>query len=186
MYLQLADNGQPAYLGAGHMSQGADLLEYMVAIPNSDGGISWVREDMLDDVPDEILYQILESQPHMAGIRDWFGRMKERRQERKTERQNRRIQNKAAKFDERQRRRDIKGGGIIERIGQAAQGVIGQTQWAKDAPMAPPARGAEDFFPQITGSANIGVAQWWQNPAVLIGGAVVVLGGIYLLTKKKR
>ena len=172
MYLQLADS--PAYLGQAS----PDLLEYMVAIPNQDGGMSWVREDMLDDVPDEVLYQILQSQPHMAGIKDWFGRMRERRQQRKTERRDFKT-TKLQMRQERQAQRQQAFGGIIGKVTDAIGG--------RQAPMEPAygTRGVTDLFPQITGGANIGVSQWWQNPAVLIGGAVVVLGGIYLLTKKK-
>ena len=47
-------------------------------------------------------------------------------------------------------------------------------------------RGAEDLFPQITGSASIGVSQWWQNPAVLIGGTVVAGLGIWALIRATK
>jgi len=175
MYLELAD--EPAYLGT------ANALEYMVQVPNGQGGFMWVREDLLDDISDAELYELLQMQPHLSGIfgkfKSMVGRRKERKQTEKFAKKDKRFERRE---DKRQTRTDRKGGSFLDRLTGSVQQVVGSLP-GKQAPAE--TRDASDFFPQITGSANVGVAQWWQNPMVIGAGALVVVGGIYLATKKK-
>ena len=182
-HLQLADNGLTPR-DASYMPPAA-LLEYMVQIPREDGGFVWVREDQLDDLPLEALYQVLQQQPHLSGLKEMFARMKARRSERKDQKA---IEKQAGKEDrfawresKRTERSGRKGGSFVERITGAAGDIVGRIQGQ------PQGRGAEDFFPQITGQASVGVAQWWQNPIILGVGALAVIGGtIYLVSKNKK
>ena len=191
MYLELADHGEPhngpAYLGAN--TPPSELLEYMLQIPTDNGGSIWVREDQLDGLTDEELYMILEQQPHLSGIRDMFGRMKERRAGRKAERQAGRIEGKEQRFAFREQKRGTragrKGGSLIERLTTGVTKVVGGMQPSPPQYMEPGS--AADYFPQVTGGASIGVAKWWQNPAVLGLGGLIVIGGIvYFVTKDKK
>lgn len=169
MYLQLADQGTPAYLG-----EPVNPLEYMVQIPAQNGGFVWVREDLLDDLSDQELYEILQAQPHLNGMLGLFQKMKARKDERKSERGIKREAGKTSRFDrregKRQTRMDRKGGGFMERLTGSVKQVVG----------ALPGQGQEyderSMFPQITGGAEIGVAKWWQNPLVI--GGIVVGGGL--------
>jgi len=169
-YLQLADNGNQLL---PH-----EILEYMLQIPDESGQMVWVREDQLDHLPDEVLYQILQQQPHLSGIRDMFQRMRGRRQDRKQER-----------FEGRQARQETratrKGGTFMERLTGGIGQVVGQFKGG-DQQLPGGTRGAEDWFPQITGGASFGVAKWWQNPLVIGGMALAFIGGIWILTKKKK
>lgn len=171
MYLELAD-GLPPHT----MSQpNADLLEHMIAIPTDTGELVWVREDQLDDVPDEVLYQILQQQPHMAGIKDWFARIRKRRQERRAKRHQRKME-KMKLRTQRQKQRQGMFSNIAGKIGSIFGG-------GQDGGQPPQQR---DIFPQVTGGASIGVSQWWQNPLV-IGGLVLTAGTIiYFATRDKK
>ncbi len=162
-YLQLADNGDDV------LPQ--EILEYMLQIPREGGGTVWVREDQLDHLPDETLYMIMQQQPHMSGIRDWFARSKERKAERFARREGKRTT-----------RSERKGGTWLERITGATQGIIGSI---KGEPGYDEQRG--QFLPQVTGGLNIGVAKWWQNPAVIgLGLVIVVVGGIAYVKAQKK
>lgn len=159
MYLELADNGvtMPPYLGEKPLPQ--DMYEHMLQVPDGKGGFVWVREDLLDDLPDHVIYQLMQMQPHMSGIRDWFQRMRERRQERVASRREYRTQ------------RATQRQGFLTNL---VSGITGGDQ-----------QQTRDMFPQITGGANIGVSQWWQNPMVI--GGIIIGGGllVYLATRKK-
>lgn len=163
MYLELADG--PEYLGQPQ----ADLLEHMIAVPTQSGELVWVREDQLDDVPDQLLYQILQNQPHMAGIRDWFQRLRERRQERRAQKREFKLQKQAGRTEQ------------IKTITGAVTGAI--TGRGQD-PSGGQGGQKSGLFPQVTGQASVGVSQWWQNPMVIGGLALGAIGVTYLLTKK--
>lgn len=167
MYLQLADNKQPAYLGQGEQPLPQELYEYMLAVPTEDGGIVWMREDQLDHLPDEAIYNLMQSQPHMSGVKDWFARSRQRKEARRTGRQTAR--------GERQAGRQQFISGLVGKVGDIFGGPEGQD----------PSRGVQDWFPQVTGGASIGVAKWWQNPMVIGAAVLGTLGIIYVVTKKK-
>lgn len=166
MYLALADNS-PAYLGAN--TPPAKLLEYMVQVPTEDGGVIWVREDMLDELSDQELYMLLQQQPHLSGIKDMFGRMRARKQDRKAERGIKRTERKAG------RRKFFSG--IVDKVGGIIGGVTGRDEMQT--------RG--DFFPQITGGASVGVAKPWQNPLVIgLGLTLIVVAGVVMAKRSKK
>lgn len=171
-HLQLADNGN-------RQPSNNDILEYMLQIPNDQGGYTWVREDQLDDVTDEAFDMVLRMQPHLSD-----GHLAKGGRER---RRARRAARKREKFEARQSkqefRRERKGGTFLERITGAAGEIVGRF---KGEPGGYPDQTKGGMFPQVTGGLNIGVAKWWQNPLVI--GGLVIGGGlvIYAITKKKK
>lgn len=183
MYLELADEPNYQYL------QDENVLEYMVQVPDGKGGFIWVREDLLDNLTDKELYEILQMQPHLNGIRDMFQKMRARRQERKATR-------KQTKFDWREQKRAVraerKGGGILDRLTKSVGSVVSKLPGGQsnDVAMQPMSPGADQkmgsVLPQFTGDLNVGVAKWYQNPLVI--GALVVGTGItaYALTHRKK
>jgi len=172
MELELADNGEQFAL-----ADVSTMLDYMVQIPTEDGDTIWVREDQLDDLTDEELYMLLQQQPHMSGLRDRFAKMRARREARKEKRFSRRE-------GKRMTRQERKGGTFLERIGRATEGVVGRFKGDPGGEFVPGDRGM--MFPQITGGASIGVAKWWQNPMVIGIGALIIIGGVIVLSKKKK
>lgn len=177
-YLQLADNGQEV------LPQ--EVLEFMLQIPNEWGGMSWVREDQLDHLPDEVLYQIMQQQPHMSGIRDWFGRMKQRKMDRREQKAIDKQSGKESRFAWREKKRGIragrKGGTFIDRLTSGVSGIMERIPGGGG--------GYEDEtrggLPQFTGGLNVGVAKWWQNPMTLGVIAVVVIGGTIVISKAMK
>jgi len=195
-YMQLADG--PAYLGDLYPD---DVMEYMIAVPNQFGEMIWVREDQLDHLPDSVLYEIMQSQPNMSGMKDWFARRRERKDQRKSEKGAQRSSRKRRKEERHQGRQQSRASRIEIRgrrepggFGRAFEGAAGMFQGAfggggEEDYYAGGERGIFDGngpFPQITGGASIGVAKWWQNPLVI--GGIVIGGGIlaYALTRKKK
>lgn len=212
MYLQLADNHQPAYLGQQDLYPD-DIMEYMIAIPDQYGNPVWVREDQLDHLPDSVLYALMQQQPGMSGIKDWFARRKERKEERRADKEQDRQwkrDRKAARQDEwanRKRRREERHQGRqssrasrIERrmskdpdsgartaeniFGGIANTVGGIFGGRGGGGDDMPMRGAEDYFPQFTGGASFGVSKWWQNPWIIGLGALAVVGTTIVLVRQ--
>lgn len=162
MHLQLADNGRTA-----NAMTPEKIYQHMLAIPREDGGFMWVREDQLDHLPDDVALAIMQQQPHMSGIRDWWQRRKERKAE-----------EKQAKWDYKLQKQQARGE-ILSNVAGKIGGIIGggepETQ-----------RGAADFFPQVTGGLNVGVSKWWQNPMVIGGLALALVAGVWVVTKTMK
>lgn len=173
-HLQLADNRNR------RAPSSQDILEYMLHIPNDQGGMSWVREDQLDELDDYAFEQVLNNQPHLSeGHLAKGGRAR---------RMARRKERRALSFTEREGRRgarmERKGGTFLDRFGQVVGGVVEKFKGEEGAYYPDQTKGS--FLPQITGGLNIGVAKWWQNPLV-IGGAVIGTGLIiWGVTKMKK
>jgi len=163
MYLQLADNGRPV-----------NILDHMLQVQDENGQVIWVREDMLDDLPDSDLWDIIQSQPHMSGIKDVFANMKAR----KDTRVNAKAAIKNAKAGA------IASGTYVSPLDKVI-GAVGNV-FTGGTPAMPETRGDGSMLPYITGGASVGVNKWYQNPLTIGGIAILGLGTIYLLTRNSN
>jgi hypothetical protein len=188
MHLQLAD---------GKEGISFEMREHYIGVPCSDGW-AYLREDLLDGLTDAELLNLLEMQPNLGGIGDWFNKLRERRQQRKAE-------------------KIASGTDLISRLGGIFGGLFGggrgQSQgmtttdceliYNTDAEVAACVAQASAgnmssgdlayLLSQISGgvrggqgrglSWNFGASQWWQNPATLIAITAGGLGLVYIGSK---
>jgi len=191
--LQLADNGTPT------------KMENYIFVPSGFMGATedrYIREDVLDELPDEDYYTIMDSletvQPEMLGDR---AERRARRQARREARQTRRAEKRAnrqrrkdyrmtrgeRRQEARERRMNIRQAGRTERAfgrqktyGGAISGLV---QKAGAGIMQPQ---EQRGFP-IGGEFNFGTSTWEQfKYPILIGGALLIGGIAYILTTAKK
>lgn len=166
MYLQLADG-----------TKTPNILDYMLQVEDQNGNTIWVREDVLDNLTDEELYDIIASQPHLNqmsgifdGVRNVFANMKER----KDARLDAKNAVKYAKADA------ITSGTYVsplDKITGTIGGILAPNQ--QQQPMQ-----TRDFqFPMVTG--EVGVNKWYQNPLTLGAITLGALGLMYFATRSR-
>lgn len=193
MYLQLADNDPYSHL--------AEIgRELYIFVPQGYKGAQqdmYIREDALDGLDDYQFQQIMfELEPYQNQGMSSKSSRAERRGARKDKKELK--ANKAAKKgggarrDAKQLRvetrqkskvdRQAKGGGFLDKIGGIATGIFG----AKDSSRALDVSvdgGAVSV--DVTDDDEPTFFQKYQTP-LMIGGAVLIVGGIYLATRPKK
>tara|TARA_R100000655_G_scaffold109244_1_gene163227 strand:+ start:769 stop:1353 length:585 start_codon:yes stop_codon:yes gene_type:complete len=191
--LQLAENGTPA------------KMENYIFVPAGFMGATedrYVREDVLDELPDEQYYEIVEAL-EMVTPNEMLGdraSRQARRQARREARQTRRAERRAnrqrrkdyrmtkgeRRREARERRLNIRQAGRTERAfgRQKAYGgaISGLVQKAGAGLMQPQVD--QRGFP-IGGELNFGTSTWEQYKWPIIIGGTVLMGGIaYILTRR--
>jgi LPXTG-motif cell wall-anchored protein len=183
-YLQLADNSST-------INRTALIDDNYVFIPTPEGG-KYVREDYFDQFDDVTFIQIMEAlEPYQnvgtAGIfKKWKERRAEKRDERKArraakqERKNLRVQSKADA-----RRQRSQGGGFFGKALDTVKGIFGGQDEIIDAGVNfQTGQQPDAFF-----NARTRPESWIPgipNAVTIIGGVVLIGGGIYLATRKKK
>lgn len=145
------------------------IEDLYIMLPNG----SYVREDYFDNLTDVEYAQLMNLlEPTTMSENEYLSG--------RAEREARREARRAAKLEK------IKAGGglanLAKNVAKGAAAIFGGASPSFDdsaAAGAPDTRGL-DF--------NVGVTtrKWYQNPAVIIGGAAVLGIGIYLATRKKK
>ena len=178
--LQLADRAP---------KMGEDL-SYFMRIPDGRGGTMLVREDAFDDLPVEaraVIYDQYGEDPNMGFL--WFGKKaKARREERRTGRQERKIEKIGARG---QARATARGGGesVWQKFGGAAGSVVGALIPGGGGPEQPgpfEPGGAYQMDPYTVAPEK----KWFQTTGGMIGlglGGLLLVGGtVYLIKKGKK
>ena len=197
MYLELAENDYLQESGGGYSPY--------IFIPQAMGGAGgYIREDMLDDLPDAQWQAVMEElEPYQQGM-GLFGFGK-KAQERRTQRQTARQTRKQTKVE--QGRGGILGGitggiknilggvggvvkesaGVVKNISPEAQaGIVGAIA---------PTKGAGGLIGGLTGGGAAPAAQPpapqprkgidFKNPLVIGGGLLLIGGLVFLIARKK-
>lgn len=168
MYLQLADGSIT--------TPPANFQEFYIWVPASDGsGGVWLREDQLDHLSDAELYMILQQQPTMSGIKDWFNRIRAR----KDARNEAKVNKINAKADRISRGEPSGFERVIGKVTDAASNIFGGG--AQTTTMQPqPGMQQRLQLPVVTGGANVGVNQF-ADPKNLLIIAGLGIGAIVLV-----
>lgn len=174
-YLELAENGGFNRYMAENSPE--DLYIFVPDTPSGESG-KWVREDYFDNLDpvtwERVMEELADYQPEQlsglfSGMRERIAERRERRTERRDTRQ-----------DRRQTRAE--GGGIFGGIGKAIGGLFGGGQ--DQAPVQQYDQGGRGLQVDFNTEPE---TFWDKNKMWIIpAGGVVVIGGIYLLTKKKK
>ncbi len=189
--LQLADNGTPA------------KMENYIYVPAGFMGSTenrYIREDVLDELPDDQYYEIMSSIEEMEPMLGDRESRRARRQARREARQTRRAERRAnrqrrkdyrmtkgeRRREARERRLNIRQAGRTERAfgrqkayGGAISGVLN-----KAGSMLPQEQMDQRGFP-VGGSVSFGTGVWDQYKwPIIIGGTILIGGVAYILTKK--
>lgn len=178
MYLELSDNGRP--YPARPMRRGKrppkELMEFFMWVPGDEEmgqEGAWVREDLLDDLPED-QFRLLESlQPEpLNGFFDFI--TTEAGRERRAERRARRARRQEARTKE------------LERTGKTGieRAIGGITSIFKPKDAGAPAGATQRDLPVVTGGLDVNKP---FDPTYWIIGGVVIVGGIiaYSALKKK-
>ncbi len=181
-YLQLADNGSHDY---SSLAEPVNVSEHYIFIPNDESGMGgqYVREDYFDNltgaeyeaVMDQLEpYQDVGVSGLFSGMRD---RMRARRDARKDKRAGR-VARRDLKATSKAERRTRPRGKALEGIMATVGDIFGKTQ--VDAGLDfQTGKGPEAYFQADT-------KPFYTKPVFIIGASAVVLGGIYLATRKKK
>ncbi len=205
-YLQLAEGnaGHVKMTHAAHLAQN-NPQELYIFVPDDDSGETgtYVREDFFDvysdDQYDAIMDLLLPYQEDGLGLR-LFGIGKrspgqQARYDRRQERKQLKLDKKRAKVElkQAQARGEVPTG--FEAIGGAISGIFGGGAEPEMFPAAPVQGGMPTATPRggrvPRGQRGVSVEingerKWYENPAVIVGGLVVLGTGVYLLTRKKK
>lgn len=171
-YLQLADKSSDAF----YNSLAENPKEFYVFVPDSPSGESgqWIREDYFDNL-DPISWSrtmdvLAPYQPEMMS-----GAGKDRRQQKKELRMERKVA----------RTENVKSGNTFgSKLISGVQNVVGAITGG-GAGAEPQTRDLTLPAYDIQVGSETPTKKWYENPLVIGGGAILLLGGIYLLTKKK-
>lgn len=186
MYLELAEGHQPDYL------QQPNPIDYYIAVPNEEGGFSYIREDKFDDLPDWAFDEILEAQPYMSegdylsSKADRKARRAARKQKkltkksdskRKKELKMMRKESRGVEREARQVRRQEKHVRKGERDGTGWQDIMGTAKdifgkGQQEEYYEPADRGFE-----VTAGYSDPTTGILKSP-VVIGGVLLLVGGI--------
>lgn len=168
-YLQLADNPY------SHLA-GGDARELYVFVPAGFEGAQqdmYIREDKFDSLPDNE-YQILMSKLAPYQPSGLSGKGKDRRAKKQADKDARRKQRMDAK-QKRVETRSSAFSSILNKAGDVVGGILGKQPVNVDA-----STGGLD----VSYSTEPSFWEKYKTP-VLIGGALVVGGVIYMSTRKK-
>jgi len=192
-YLQLAENDPYQHLAEVPSS----AMRFYVFIPEGYRGASkdmYVREDVLDDLPEETYTQIMsELQPYqntgLSAPADRASRKAARdtrkagREDRKNKRAAAGETRQAARTERQRLRSEAKGknagafAGILDKVTGAATSIFGSGSVDVQA-------GGGDFSVDYSAPQEESFFSKYKLP-ILIGGAAVIGGVIYLTTRKK-
>jgi hypothetical protein len=175
-YLQLADKSTDAF----YQSLAENPKEFYVFVPDSPNAEtgSWVREDYFDHLPpaqwNAVMNALEPYQPEMmSAIFDGSG--KARREQKKSLRMERKVA----------RTENVKTGNTFgSKLIGGIQNVVGAIT-GNTAGTDAQTRGLELPTYDIQVGSETPTKKWYENPLVIGGGAILLLGGIYLATKKK-
>ena len=164
MYLQLAENNQtekPQYIY---------IPQFLTVTPETPNGLPSgvnVREDYFDSLNNAEYNELMTIlAPYQKGLSEvnLLSSRAERRAKREA-RKEKRQQNK----DERRKNRQEAFAKIVDTVGNVAGKIFGGT------PPEAPGTEVPAELPK----------PWYQNPAVIVGGVVIIGGLVYLGMKKK-
>lgn len=170
-YLQLADKSTDAF----YQSLAENPKEFYVFVPDSPSGESgsWVREDFFDNLPRPQWNAVMNAlEPYQPELMSAGGEGKARRQAKRADRLERREA----------RTENVKTGNTFgSKLISGVQNVVGAITGNQ------PAQTRDLQLPNydISVGSDQPTKKWYENPLVIGGGALLVLGGIYLATKKK-
>lgn len=174
-YLQLADNSFTS-LAERIIENG----EQYVFIPQGFKGAAkdlYIREDLFDSLPDSTYNALMNSLEMYQNTGLSAGKSKDRRDARRQKRKDK----KAAKVTERDVRKNKRAerfGGILDKVGGIVGGIVG----------------GQKSLDVSTGNGGLDISyddskeSWLSRNKipVAIGGLLLVSGGIYLATRKKK
>lgn len=190
-----------------------DAVDMSVPVQLSNGSIVYVHPlaamtpdqvpmqgvDPMDTDEDIAVYRaayMLGDEDAMNGIRDWKMRRQERRQERQERKQSRKAEKESRRATRKDRRE--KGTRFIDKFGtgllNVSEGLKAKNLAEASAVQAgiEPDDGVLTQRAMITAGSGGGMAGWWgglSTPAKIglgVGALLVVGGGIYLVTRKKK
>jgi hypothetical protein len=182
MYLQLAENN---YLAASPN-------ELYIFIPQGFKGSEkdmYIREDLLDNLPqdqyNDLMMQLTPYQPQgMSELSDRASRKAARQARKATKGGPARREAKQKRIETRAAAR-ASGGGVLNKVIGAATNIFGKGETMptqRDFSIT----GSPDEFTASFNNADGEESFFERNKTpLLIGGAVLVAGGIYLATRKK-
>jgi len=169
-YLQLADKSSDAF----YNSLAENPKEFYVFVPDSPNGETgaWIREDYFDNLPRPQWNAVMDAlEPYQPEMMSAGGVGKARRQAKKADRLERREA----------RTENVKSGNTFgSKLIAGAKDIVGSITG-----QTPQTRGLELPTYDIQVGSETPTKKWYENPLVIGGGAILLLGGIYLATKKK-
>lgn len=175
-YLQLADNSYTS-LAEEIIAKG----EQYVFIPQGFRGAAkdlYVREDLFDNLPESTYNELMNSLERYQNTGLSAGKGKERRAARKDARVAKKSE-KVATRDVRKDKRAARFGGIVDKVGGIVGGIMGGQ---KELDVTAGGGGLDISY-------NDEPQESWisrNKIPVAIGAVVLIGGGIYLATRKKR
>jgi len=179
------------------LAEGEETRNPYLFIPDFEAGTGgiFIREDKFDSMPTDQYKKLLNLlgpfQPKTPGglneddflssradrkarrdeKKDQKATNKANREQRKEDKNERKNQRQTARDERKANRKPFDFKGAIDTVGGVVSKFTG--------------KGGEDFEPSAGSSTPTESKPFYKNPAVLIGGAVVVGGLAYLLTRKK-
>lgn len=180
------------------LAEGEETRNPYLFVPDFEAGTGgiFIREDKFDSMPTDQYKKLLNLlgpfQPKTPGglneddylssradrkarrdeKKDQKATNKANREQRKEDNNERKNQRQTARDERKANRKPFDFKGAIDTVGGVVSKFTG--------------KGGEEFTPEAGGSSTPGESKpFYKNPAVLIGGAVVIGGIAYLLTRKK-
>ena len=178
MYLELAEQPQD-YLQDNTLYP-SNPMEYYVQIPNDEGGFEFVREDMLDDLPDEVFLQVLNAGEYMSEG-DYLASKASR-----MARRNNRLSKKESRESRKQERFNVKM--TKQRAGEETgfqklltKGAGAATNIFGKGGSEPQEKGFE-----FTAGASDSTTGIMKSPVVMVGGLLLLAGVAYAIASRAK